>query len=519
MSQLFFRRQFLIAGMAPAAAVAASAAGLNVRERGAAGDGQRMDTEVIQGAIDTCSRSGGGVVYFPAGQYLTGGVAMKSRVTLELDAGAVILGSTSLADYPNRIPALRSYTDGYVEKCLIYGEGLENIAITGRGTIDGQGAAFKGPYKVRPYLMRFVGCRNVSVSGVEIRNSPMWVQHYLACEDVDIRGIRVHSKVNGNNDGIDIDACHRVRISDCDIVSGDDAIVLKSTCDRVCRDVTVTNCTISSDCNALKLGTESNGGFENIVMSNCTVYDTRLAGIALEVVDGGRFDRVAISNIVMKGVGTPIFIRLGNRARPFIDGGPIPGMGTMRNITISGVDALATRNTGCAIAGLPGNLIESVTLSDIRITAPGGGKVSDAGREVPENPEKYPDFGMFGMLPAYGFYCRHVKNLVLRNVQTGFAQPDHRPALVCDDVEDLELAAGLLTASAEAEAAIRLAGVRNALLAGCRGAGVPAHWVRVTGERTRHVTVTGNHLPGVRQPVSAGPEVPRDAVFLNGNRT
>jgi len=357
------------------------------------------------------------------------------------------------------------------------------------------------------------------VSGVEIRNSPMWVQHYLACEDVDIRGIRVNSKVNANNDGIDIDACRRVRISDCDIVSGDDAIVLKSTCGRVCRDVTVTNCTLSTDCNALKLGTESNGGFENIVMSNCSVYDARLAGIALELVDGGRFDGVAISNIVMKGVGTPIFIRLGNRARPFAEGGPTPGIGTMRNITISGLEALAARNTGCAIAGLSGHPIENVTLSDIRITAPGGGTAADARREVPENAEKYPEFGMFGMLPAYGFYCRHVKNLVLRNVQTSFAEPDHRPALVCDDVEGLELAAGWLAASAEAEAAIRLAGVRNALLTGCRGAGVPAHWVSVTGERTGGVTIAGNHLPGMRQPVSAGPEVPRDAVFLNGNRT
>ena len=162
-----------------------------------------------------------------------------------------------------------------------------------------------------------------------MRDSPMWVQHYLDCEGVSIRDVTVRSRVNHNNDGIDIDGCRRVRISDCDIWSGDDAIVLKSTFAGPCRDVTVTNCVISSNCNALKLGTESNGGFENIVMSNCTIYDNRLAGIALEMVDGGTLDRVIVSNIVMNKVGAPIFMRLGNRARPYTENGPRPGMGQL----------------------------------------------------------------------------------------------------------------------------------------------------------------------------------------------
>ena len=152
--------------------------------------------------------------------------------------------------------------------------------------------------------------------GLTLRNSPMWVQHYLACEGVCIDGIRVESTCNANNDGIDIDGCERVRIANCDIRSGDDALVLKSTLERPCRNVVVTNCVLSSLCNAFKLGTESNGGFENIVMSNCAIYDTRISGIALELVDGGTLEQVSISNVTMHNTRSAIFIRLGDRARP-----------------------------------------------------------------------------------------------------------------------------------------------------------------------------------------------------------
>ena len=158
-------------------------------------------------------------------------------------------------------------------------------------------------YKSRPYLIRMINCRNILLRDVTIMNSPMWVQHYLKCEDVNIDGIKVDSRVNHNNDGIDIDGCQRVRISNCDIVSGDDAIVLKSTLDIPCKNITITNCVLSSDCNAFKLGTETNGGFQNIVFSNCTIYDTPLAGITLQMVDGGTLERVSVSNITMNNVG------------------------------------------------------------------------------------------------------------------------------------------------------------------------------------------------------------------------
>jgi polygalacturonase len=438
----------------------------DVRDYGANADGKTLCTASIQKAIDECSKAGGGTVYLPPGTFLSGTIYMKTGVTLRLDPACTLLGSRDLKDYPPTVQAFRSYTDNYTDKSLIYAEKAERIAITGGGTIDGQGASFKGPYKVRPYMIRFIQCRNVTVGDVTLKNSPMWVQHYLACDDVRITGVTVRSLVNHNNDGINIDSCHRVVISNCNIVSGDDAIVLKSTSARVCSEVTVSNCVLSTRCNALKMGTESNGGFQNIVITGCAIYNTRLAGVALEIVDGGIMDRVVVSNITMNKIGAPIFLRLGNRARPFKQDMETPGIGVMRNITISNIEATGANPTGCAISGLPEAKIENVTLSNIRLSFEGGGTKTEATRAIPENPADYPEYGMFGKLPAYGFYCRHVKGLKLLNVQLQLAKPDQRHAVVFEDVEDA-LVDGLdAPLSPDAETIIRLTDVKKVFIRG-----------------------------------------------------
>jgi len=410
----------------------------DVTAHGAASDGKKLSTSAIQQVIDACAAAGGGTVYFPPGTYLSGTLVLKSHVHLYLEGGATLLGSPSLSDYPSHVARLRSYTDNYTDKSLLYAEGAENIAISGGGVLDGQGGAFQGPYKVRPYMLRFIECRRVSVADVMFKDSPMWVQHYLGCEGVNIRGVTVRSRINANNDGIDIDACDNVRISDCDVSSGDDAIVLKSTLDRPCRRVAVSNCVLSSHCNALKLGTETNGGFEDIVISNCAIYDTRLSGVALEIVDGGTMDRVAVSNLTMKNVGAPVFIRLGNRARPFVDGGAKPGVGKLRNVTLTNFEVAGGSRVGCAISGIPGHHIENLTLDNIRLGFVGGGTKADAVREVPENEDKYPEHNMFGALPAYGLFLRHVRNARFRGVQTSYQASEERPALAAQDVEGLE---------------------------------------------------------------------------------
>ncbi|MHC4104957.1 MAG: glycoside hydrolase family protein, partial [Planctomycetota bacterium] len=245
---------------------------------------------------------------------------------------------------------------------------------------------------------------------------------------------------------------------------GDDAIVLKSTSARVCRNVTVSNCVLSTRCNALKMGTESNGGFENIVMTGCSIYDTRLAGVALEIVDGGTMDRVVVSNITMNKIGAPIFVRLGNRARPFKKDMAKPGIGAMRNITISNIEATGANATGCAIAGLPQAKIENLTLSNIRLSFAGGGTKEDADRAVPEKSDAYPEYSMFGRLPAYGFYCRHVKGLKLLNVQLQLANTDQRHGLVMEDVEDALIDDLTGPRPPEADSTIRLNNVKEVFI-------------------------------------------------------
>jgi len=491
----------------------------DIRAYGAIADGQTLCTAAIQEAIDKCSLAGGGTVYLPPGRFVSGTIRLKSGVTLRLDAGCTLLGSINLRDYPPIVPALRSYTDTYTDKSLIYGEKLERVAITGRGVIDGQGAAFKGPYKVRPYMIRFIECRGVTVEDVTMRDSPMWVQQYLACDDVRISGITVRSHVNANNDGLDIDSCRRVAVTGCNIDSGDDAIVLKSTSARPCTEVIVSDCILRSTCNALKMGTESNGGFQNIVLTGCTIHDTRLAGVALEIVDGGTMDRVVVSDITMSGVGAPLFLRLGNRARVFKEGMDKPGLGSMRNITITNIEATDADATGCALAGLPEAKIENVTLNNLRLSFAGGGKAEDATRAVPEQAEKYPEYTMFGRLPAYGLYARHIKGLKLTNVQLQLAGEDQRHAVVFEDVKDAAIDGLDAPYSSGAAPLLRLADAQDIFVRHCRPQAGTQTFLSLQGGRTGGVTLAGNDFRGIKKVVETGEGVPQAAVAQLANQT
>jgi polygalacturonase len=517
------RRSFLGACLVGGALASAPAAGakstaatrpqgvFNVQDFGAAATGQVLDTKAVQSAIDAAGQSGG-VVYFPPGTYLSGTLTLKSHVSLHLEAGAVLLGSTNLANYPPVQPALRSYTDVYTNQSLIYGENLEDVSLLGRGTLNGQGANFKRVhhYGNRPYLIRLVKCRHVQVANLTLLDSPMWVQHYLACEDVFIQGLTVHSRCNVNNDGIDIDACEKVRISDCEIFSGDDAIVLKSTLDRPCRNVVVTNCVLSSQCNALKLGTESVGGFQNIAITNCTVYDTNLAGIALESVDGGVLENVTIANILMRNVNGPIFLRLGNRARPIYEGAPTPALASFRNVMINDVQATGGGTVACTIAGLPERAIENVTMSNMRIQFQGGGTLADASREIPELSTHYPEHNMFGVLPASGFYCRHVKNLRLLNTQVSFAHEDLRPALVCEDVAGLRISD---FAAPNSNPVMVLRDTRDAWLEAHRAPQGNEVYLRLEGRQTENISIAANDLRASKKPLDLGPGVRPESVL------
>ncbi len=464
----------------------------NILEYGAINDGKTINTKAIQKAIDACAGKGGGTVYFPAGNYVSGTIFLKSFVSLHLESGAVLEGSKNIEDYTVTISKIRAYTDNYANKSLIFGEDLEYISITGHGIIDGNGVSFQPSaelqksdrfawYKARPMMIRIINCKKVRVTEVTLRNSAMWLELYQACEDVLIDGITVNNYANANCDGIDIDGCNRVSISNCKISSLDDAICLKSTFDKPSRNVTITNCIISSDCSAFKLGTESTGGFENIVLNNCTIYDTKKSGIALELVDGGTLDRVSISNVTMNNVGAAIFIRLGNRARSHLENNPMaylnreeadknlqkPGMGRLSDISISHVQATNVGITGCSITGIPMFPARDISINDVRIAFKGGGSSDLATKHIEEFPDKYPDHEMFGTLPAYGFFCRHVKRLTLDNIDLSFEEPDYRPALFLSDVTDSRVSDMNASVEERTESLIVIDSSKNIIIRDC----------------------------------------------------
>jgi polygalacturonase len=498
----------LLAAIPFAQAMADATTGVfDVRAYGAAGDGKKLDTKAIQDAVDACARCGGGRVVLPGGTFLSGTIVLKSNVNLDLEAGATLLGSTDLADYPAHVQSLRSYTDNYTEKSLIYAEKQENVSITGLGTIDGQGgdkAFLEKPWKQRPYLLRIIECKNVTVRGVKLRNSPMWTQHYLGCEGVLIDGITVDSLVNGNNDGIDIDSCEKVRVANCNINSIDDGICLKATTDRPCRYVTVTNCVIRGLCNGIKCGTESNGGFQDITVSNCAIYDTPLAGIALEMVDGGDCERIVVSGITMKNVPGGIFVRLGNRARPISPQGTPPKIGSMKDIIIRDVQAVGVSAVGCSITGQPDHPVRNITLENIRITYAGGGAADSVKRSVPEQSANYPEYGMFGQLPAYGFYVRHAENVRMQHVDLSFEKDDPRPAIVGDDVQDLDFQDVKAKVAGAAPAYFLLRNVADAIIHDCRPAMGDIPFVQLEGPQTERIRLWSNDLSRTKEKARLG---------------
>ncbi|MCF6332454.1 MAG: glycosyl hydrolase family 28 protein [Draconibacterium sp.] len=428
----------------------------NILDYGAINDGQTINTRAIQNAIDSCSKQGGTVV-FPAGDFLTGTLYLKSNVTLHLAENATILGSTDINDYPHNSPGYKFYGDTWVKQSLIYAEKQENIAITGNGTIDGQGWAFKTTtrkkpdrYMNRPYVLWFVECTNVKVENIFMTNSAMWMQHYLACNKVRIKGIRVFNHCNYNNDMIDIDGCKDVIISDCIGDTDDDALTIKSTSSRKSENIIVNNCILSSHCNAIKCGTESSGGFKNIVISNCiirpseqrtTIYGTPngISGITLGMVDGGILDGININNIIIDGVTVPLYMRLGNRARAYRpDQGEIP-VGSFKNVQISNIYATGADSISCSITGIPGHPIENISLSNIQISFNGGVTINENLFDVPELETHYPESTKFGVLPSSAFYIRHAKNVNINRVQFSYNKTDTRPALICEDVNNLRL--------------------------------------------------------------------------------
>ncbi len=439
------------------------AADFNIRDYGAKSDTTQLSTSALQQAIDDCSKAGGGRVVVPAGQYKIGTVVLKSHVHLYLEQGATLYGSTNLDDYlpmKSDFVSLRTHTTTIQ---LIYADKVSRVVISGQGTIDGRGRAFKklswnDEGITRPHLLRFIQSEDITVKDITLKNSGCWMQHYLACDRLNIDGIKVFNRNNYNNDALDIDGCHDVIVRGMMADSDDDGITLKSTSPRLCENVRISDCVVSSHCNAVKLGTETNGGFRNINISGIVVKpssDQRekffgqwigSSAISLEIVDGGVLENVNISDFTVEGTESPIFIRLGNRGRGYLSSGanmesivPIDHVGRIDGVHLDNIQIRHAGPMGCSITGLPDYPVRNVSVSNVSIHHKGGVSADEMDKSyesIKDEKEKdYPEATMWGNLPAKGFFVRHARNVRFSNIEVTTAQPDARPDFVEIDSE------------------------------------------------------------------------------------
>ena len=446
----------------------------NIARYGAVADGKTNNTLTIQKVIDEASAQGGGTVLIPAGKFVTGVINIKSNVELHLDKDAFLLGSPVRADYG----------DGKAS-ALIVSNHQHHIAITGQGTIDGQGEALLKDIYVRlnagtlrdtewktenpwhqvrpeednrPKLIEFKNCDDIKIKGVTIKNGLCWVQNYKSCSNLVVDSIKVESVTFWNNDGIDITDCKNARLTNSFFNAADDGICLKSEDPQgYCENIYVADCKVRSSASAIKFGTASHGGFKKITVKNIIVYDTFRSAIALESVDGGTLEDINVDNIKATNTGNAVFIRLGHRNQK----APV---GKVRGIHISNVtvdvpagkpdagyqsEGPAVRDPHnifpSSIVGIPSGRVEDVSLENIRINYSGNAKKEnafvskDSLNKVPEQIKNYPEFSMFGELPAWGFYIRHADGIKIRNMVLTCKGKDYRPAFIADDVNGLSL--------------------------------------------------------------------------------
>lgn len=429
-------------------------------------DGKTLNTTSIQFAVNYINANGGGRLVFNVGRYLTGTINLKSNVTLHFDEGAVLLGSTNPFDYEKTAQAW-CYA-------LVVAYDQENIGITGKGILDGQGPTvarnvieniekglIKDTYKYgrpsegnRPMLVYFKRCKDIKINDISYKNSASWNQTYDQCKNLSVDGITVDNTTYWNQDGIDIVDCDNVSITNSYIDAADDGICLKShDANSFCNNIFIANNKIRTSANGIKFGTASKGGFRNIKIKNNIVFDTYRSAIALESVDGGFLENIEIDSLQVYNTGNLIYLTTGERIKG--------KKSTLNNIKISNVYAEipATkpdsaygyegpvedqpRNISPAIIikGLPDSRISDVIFRNFEIRHAGGGNAKFANvplnqlESIPELPAQYPEFSMFKELPAWGIYIRHASGIQFSTMKMKTDKNDFRVPVVLDDVK------------------------------------------------------------------------------------
>lgn len=443
----------------------------NVKDFGAKGDGVTLDSPAINAAIEEAVANGGGQVYLPSGTYLSGSIRLKSNIDLHLSAGCVIKAapaSMKAYDESESFGGFPEYQDGghtYFHNSLIWAVGESNVSITGHGMIDGEGLTKHdtenagivqgGSIGTGDKSIALKQCRRVTLRDFTVYRGGHFAVIMTGCDLSTIDNLTIDT----NRDGIDIDCCKYMSVSNCRVnTPSDDAIVLKSSYALkkpvLCEHIAVTNCNVTGYecgtlldgtyvpakvgwvCGRFKLGTESNGGYRNISLSNCTFMYS--SGLAFEEVDQGVMENIVVSNITMSHVHHyPIYITTGCRNR-----GPkeVTRRSSARDIQISNVVA-DDCDSLCSIivTGLPDEPVRNVWLSNIRLQFRGGGARELVNKDYREQSTHYPEPKFAGHTPAYGLYARHVVGLHADDLTFTYADPEYRPAVVLDDVKDSSL--------------------------------------------------------------------------------
>lgn len=445
---------------------------------GAQPDGTTLCTAAVQAAVDACATAGGGCVFFPEGDYVLSTVFLKSGVHIEISEDALLLGSLDFADYaphePVDYPLYQDASHSFFHPSLFVAEGCTDLSFSGGGRIDMRSVWDEENVRDMAHrgakVIALKRCRRVEICDLDMHNATDLAVYFAGCEEVDIHHLTMRVYI----DGISPDNCRNVRIHDCDIESGDDGIVFKSSYTLnelgVCRDIRVWNCNVKSRCNAVKFGTETNGGFENILVEDIRLFDVRIAGIAIESVDGAVIDGLTLRRIAMVNVNAPLFIHLGQRMR-----GPAGrAIGCIRNILLEDITAdgpyeeynviawnydtfkkrdfhqkpwcfLAPENATpesdwqmtSNVCGLAGHDLENITLRNVSLRLDGGVKAFDA--DVPDKAPAYPEVYVYGrILPAKGIFFRHINGLTLENVTVKTFRPDAREDFVFADIKNLK---------------------------------------------------------------------------------
>lgn len=498
----------------------------NVKDFGAKGDGQTLDTAAIQAAIDACSKEQGGTVVIPAGEFICGTIEIKSGVTLHIATSGRLLGSKRREDYS----AGKGVPSGNGNIVFIYAVNAENISIEGYGTIDGNGLSFyngmgdnTGPGQRgvggnfdRPHLIIFYQCTRFQVTDILLTNSAYHCFRILKCKHVQLHNIRIYNRVNKNNDGFHFNDTQYVHITNCDVQCQDDACALFGSN----QFVTITNCSFSTRWSIFRFG---GGEAQNITVSNCLIYDTY--GCPIKISSGrARIENLSFSNIIMRNVTGPIGIGFtGNSNQGNSNNTSDTTPAFVRNISFSNIRATVVEkpvnhpdihfgvnvfdgelNSCITLNGVGKVFLENISLTDVHVTYAGGGtKEQAAKREVPELSAEY--FGVWGTKPfgppAYGLYARNVKGLTLQNVRFTYEKADARPAVVFDNVQDASITGLSAQGNTEGEL-LRLVNAKDILLTATRILSPAAVFLQVEGAASENIKVDGGDLSKAGKPLA-----------------